>query len=107
MMFENDGEYDKILVDIIFDVWCDDKGKDKSKYNHLSQDFLDDMWDFAWKLTYDHPRKGKKVREFLTKNKELKEERGKHEYFAAKCLLKTLCYLLDRIDKKERYGRYY
>lgn len=107
MMFYNDGNYDKQTIDTIFDIWCEDNNKEKYSCNHLSQDFLDDMWEFAYSLTYKDKRKGKSVRSFLDKNKELKEERGRHEDFAGRCLLKTLCYLLDRIDKKERFGGYY
>lgn len=107
MMFDNDGEYRKEIVDTLLEIWCEDKGYDKSSYSHFNREFLDGVWDFTWKLTYEDKQKGKGVRNFLTNNKKLRDERGRHEIYAAKCLLKTLCYLIDRIERKERYGKYY
>lgn len=107
MMFDNNGNYHKGTIDGIFEIWSKSNGEENCAVDHFRQDFLDDVWDFAYSLTYKDKTKGKGVRKFLDKNKELREERGRHQRFAAECLLKTVCYLLDRINRKERYGRYY
>lgn len=107
MMFKNDGDYNKEIINIFFEMWCEDFDKNPSDYNHLSDEFLDFIWNKTHIITYDDERKGKKVRAFLEENKKLKEDRGYHSEFAGRCLLKTLCNLIDRIERKESYGGWY
>jgi len=106
-MFNNDGDYNKEIINAFFEMWCEDFSKDPNEYHHLSDEFLDFVWDKTYSITYKDERKGKKVRNFLETNKKLKEERGRHSDFAGRCLLKTLCNLIDRIERKESYGGYY
>ena len=69
MRYKNNGKYNKRLIENLFNEWCELTSRDKSKYNHFSTEFLDEVWELTAEMAT-----GRSVKRFLRECREMRED---------------------------------